>query len=675
MAVAARSWAGALAVLLAAACESSAEPPDLGDDAGPPDPPERHPGDFVFDPAILHEVRIEVAPEDVAVLENDRERRVPCTFTFDGITLHDVGIRQKGQGTNAGSIYGKPSLSVKFDEFVSGQDLDGLEKLIFDNAAADPTLMNEPIGYALYARAGIPAPRTAHVVITFVGLPAGELVYGVHVMVEAIDTGFLRQAFGAANGDGNLYEDEARGDFGTGPELIDLKDEEQGRTREHLFAVAELLQTASDEELLAELPQHFDLDRAITSFALDLLVVHWDGFWTAAHNYYLYDNPADGRFVLLPHGMDLLFSGYCVPEITAASLLGQRILAIPELRSRLDETRAALLETVWDAAALHAQIDGTTALLDASGHDEPAFANDVRLHHETIERLGQTIDAIGVVADGPAICGNGVLEWEELCAAGCDDGNRVSEDGCSTSCLPEFCGDGIVQPGLGELCDSWECNGTCSGPIVCGDGLVDALETCDDGNDDSEDGCSSECQVEVCGDGIVQPGLGEGCDGEPRCRPDCSEMIPCGDGVIEWPEYCDDGNAIGDDGCTNECEATCVSVPHERWTYDFCLAETSLPLAVAICAHVGSSPVAPRTTEEDEWLRTESQLHAVGPWWLGVERDEAGQWSTSAGGALAIDGWAAGEPAGSGDCAVIDPAAAGWSDRSCEERHPVVCRR
>ena len=39
---------------------------------------------------------------------------------------------------------------------------------------------------------------------------------------------------------------------------------------------------------------------------------------------------------------------------------------------------------------------------------------------------------------------------------------------------------------------------TCSGetPPVCGDGVLDPGETCDDGNGDSGDGCSSTCQVE-----------------------------------------------------------------------------------------------------------------------------------------------------------------------------------
>ncbi len=46
-------------------------------------------------------------------------------------------------------------------------------------------------------------------------------------------------------------------------------------------------------------------------------------------------------------------------------------------------------------------------------------------------------------------CGNGVVDGSEQC----DDANRFSEDGCSSECITEFCGDSIVQQGLGEVCD------------------------------------------------------------------------------------------------------------------------------------------------------------------------------------------------------------------------------
>lgn len=64
-------------------------------------------------------------------------------------------------------------------------------------------------------------------------------------------------------------------------------------------------------------------------------------------------------------------------------------------------------------------------------------------------------------------------------------------------------------------------------PGVCGDGMVNEGEECDDGNTKNNDGCSSDCKYEYCGDGIVQAALGE---------------------------QCDDGGYRNDDGCDMFCQ-------------------------------------------------------------------------------------------------------------------------
>src|SRR6266404_9964251 len=66
-----------------------------------------------------------------------------------------------------------------------------------------------------------------------------------------------------------------------------------------------------------------------------------------------------------------------------------------------------------------------------------------------------------------AVCGNGVLEAPELC----DDGNLVDGDGCDSNCTPTGCGNGVVTAG----------------------------EQCDDGNLASGDCCAPDCRFETSG--------------------------------------------------------------------------------------------------------------------------------------------------------------------------------
>lgn len=188
------------------------------------------------------------------------------------------------------------------------------------------------------------------------------------------------------------------------------------------------------------------------------------------------------------------------------------------------------------------------------------------------------------------ICGDGALQTGELC----DDGNMAGGDGCDGACVPEVCGNGILQPALGETCDDGNtangdgcdgacqlecgngaldgaefcddgnvddcagpCNADCTAAVTgCGDGVLCAPELCDDGNAASGDGCDDTCLLEYCGDSTVNNGEecddggtvpGDGCDSA------CVSEV-CGNGVFQSGEQCDDGNTAPDDGCGPACE-------------------------------------------------------------------------------------------------------------------------
>jgi len=135
-----------------------------------------------------------------------------------------------------------------------------------------------------------------------------------------------------------------------------------------------------------------------------------------------------------------------------------------------------------------------------------------------------------------AVCGNGILEEGEQC----DDGNTINGDGCT-----EFCD---LEPSV----------------PVCGNGILEGSEQCDDGNTVSGDGCSEFCDLEpsvpVCGNGILEEG--EQCDdGNTVSGDGCSEFcdleppVPvCGNGILEGSEQCDDGNTVSGDGCSEFCD-------------------------------------------------------------------------------------------------------------------------
>jgi cysteine-rich repeat protein len=123
----------------------------------------------------------------------------------------------------------------------------------------------------------------------------------------------------------------------------------------------------------------------------------------------------------------------------------------------------------------------------------------------------------------PSVCGNGVVEGPELC----DDGNLVDGDGCAANCES-------VDP-------QYSCAkaGACVFYAVCGNATIEANEGCDDGNQVSGDGCSPACVVErdwVCGP------MG------------CQRSVRCGDGVLSVGEQCEPRPDLI--GCGDDCKVT-----------------------------------------------------------------------------------------------------------------------
>ncbi|MBU1220174.1 DUF4215 domain-containing protein [Myxococcota bacterium] len=137
------------------------------------------------------------------------------------------------------------------------------------------------------------------------------------------------------------------------------------------------------------------------------------------------------------------------------------------------------------------------------------------------------------------VCGNGVIEGDEVC----DDGDTNSGDGCASDCL--------------QVEQDWACpvpGEDCVKIVVCGNGRIEGNETCDDRNTTHGDGCSDSCQVEL---GWVCPIAGAACIAE-----------RCGDGFKAGFEACDDGNNQNGDGCTDACRLeegyNCVGT----WCYE-----------------------------------------------------------------------------------------------------------
>jgi spore coat protein H len=310
----------------------------------------------VYDPSVLHRIEIVIAPEDARNILNRTTERVRCTFTFDGVVLKDVGVRQAGGTFNRFvPIEGKPTLSLKFDDFVDGQELHGLEKMVLKDGRQDSGLVSEHLTYEVYRRAGIAAPMTAHAHVTINGIDSG-----IYVMREPINKDFLTRNFGKEFNDGNIYELNYRPDPMISPGEILLKDEvEQKRKRTELLGAADAVQNASPETFASAVSSYVDLERYITFYAVEAVTSNFDGFSFNTNNAYLYTHPKDGRLIMIPHGADSSFWAIApitkirTPLQTPRAALARRVQSTPALAQKFAAEVARVgREPVWDKSFL-----------------------------------------------------------------------------------------------------------------------------------------------------------------------------------------------------------------------------------------------------------------------------------------------------------------------------------
>lgn len=167
---------------------------------------------------------------------------------------------------------------------------------------------------------------------------------------------------------------------------------------------------------------------------------------------------------------------------------------------------------------------------------EPPLEINMTLHLSSIKSLAILVPLVvaaqlGCFKGGPDDAGVTVAATES--GTSTEEGCQVGTEGCACT--------------GGNGCDQGlECvNGTCE-PIVadCGNQVIEGDETCDDGDNDNTDDCTTLCQAPSCSDGIVSgeeiatdcgiAACGVGCDfGEPcTIANDCLFPVcgPDGDG-------------------------------------------------------------------------------------------------------------------------------------------------
>jgi CotH kinase protein/Lamin Tail Domain/Secretion system C-terminal sorting domain len=276
-------------------------------------------GTTLFDNSVVHELRFYFAEENFwDSLSHNWEENIDdsgvdvpylkANMLLDGVQLDSVGFRQKGLSSHwAASKFKKP-FKVDLNEFVTGQNFDGIKKFNLHNGSCDPGMMRDFVGYNILRTAGVRAPR-----VSFCRLYLNDEYWGLYGIIEQIDKTFTDSNF---DNDGTLIKNIGWTELEWEGDSIEIYQEDfQLKTNEDTYDwgsflnFMDVVNNSSDNEFPAVIQKVFDVDLFLHVLAVDIMTNNWDSYIDNKRNFYLYDEPSGKQFHWIPWDYNLSMGG------------------------------------------------------------------------------------------------------------------------------------------------------------------------------------------------------------------------------------------------------------------------------------------------------------------------------------------------------------------------------
>lgn len=332
---------------------------------------------------------------------------IPCDIHFKNEQWTNVGIRLKGNSslhTTYERGIKKYSFKLDFDEFeddypeIKNQRFYGFKQINLNNNYDDASLMREKVAADLFRDFGLVSARTSFCAIyvdTGSGIPQ---YYGVYTLVEEMDDSVLKNQLQSKNG--NLYKPEKRAAtfaFGSfNEDELNKKNHASKKDYSDVKQFYEILHSDNrikkPEVWMEQLDSIFNVDAFLKWLAANTTIQNWDSYGRAAHNYYLYNNPADGRLMWIPWDNNEAFQKGKMGGALDFSMniekerwpIIEHILSQPQYKKRFETYLAQFSREVYSPDAMSAKLaQYEDMLLKYAKAEEPDY---------TFIKSGETFD-------------------------------------------------------------------------------------------------------------------------------------------------------------------------------------------------------------------------------------------------------------------------------------------
>lgn len=227
---------------------------------------------------------------------------VAATMKFNGKTWNKAGFRLKGNSSLSSTwragIYKLP-FRLKMDEFedtypeIKDQRLYGFKELSMSPAFSDNSLIREKVVADIFRMGGVAAARTAFYKV-YINFGDGAKYCGVYTMVEVIDDSMVKNQFGENKG--NIYKPESTFQTYVQSQFEKKNNEttpDYSDVQAFVTALNSTDRTTNAAQWRANLEKTFNMDNYLKYLAINNTIVNWDAYGAMAHNYYLYNSPAN----------------------------------------------------------------------------------------------------------------------------------------------------------------------------------------------------------------------------------------------------------------------------------------------------------------------------------------------------------------------------------------------
>ena len=308
-------------------------------------------GDKIFQTTKLHRIHVSVSPAEWAVLQtsaprggnvngvvggsdytNAEGRLIHVGSGFGGyfpwvradiavndvesrFEFKDVGIRYKGNLSFTTSSAAAPlfaNFKMKLDVHGTKGTWDGEKTFNLHAGVVDTSKMRDAIAYEIFRAAGVPAPRTSYVELTFTvpgiyqNAPAG-----LFTLIEDVNKKFLERVL--PPGTGLLMKPEGmRGGVqnmgSTWAAYTPTYRPDRDATPYEQLRVMEFAQLVSQKDVAvfrSKIDNYLDVEQFLRFIAVNALIVNTDSYLRGGHNFYLYLDPKDDKIRFIPWDQDL----------------------------------------------------------------------------------------------------------------------------------------------------------------------------------------------------------------------------------------------------------------------------------------------------------------------------------------------------------------------------------